>query len=51
MSAAAAAAGFLAARGLVKGGPKLCPYCRERFVLDVFEFHLFIAHKRTEAKR
>lgn len=29
---------------------KACPYCSERFSLDLFEFHLFIAHKSAEAK-
>ena len=29
---------------------KVCPHCSERFGHDIFEFHLFIAHKRTAAK-
>lgn len=29
---------------------KVCPHCSERFHVNHFEFHLFIAHKLTEAK-
>jgi hypothetical protein len=57
MSAAATAAGALAFRGLLKANDldvrhqgRECPHCSERFSHENFEFHLFIAHKRTEAK-
>lgn len=61
MSAAATAAGYLFASGrlrrpdadrVVGAGEhgQLCPHCSERFAVQDFEFHLFIAHKLTEAK-
>ena len=61
MSAAAGAAGYLYASGKLtrthehsrdQGEEgRVCPFCSERLAADVFEFHLFIAHKRTERKR
>lgn len=29
---------------------KVCPYCSDRFHVEHYEFHLFIAHKATLAK-